>query len=166
MTAAMDMLAAQAHTVFIGQAVKVPGTAMSGTLVNVPQDRRIEFPVAEEMQMGVTIGMALQGLTPVSIFTRWNFLVLAANQLVNHLDKVGLMGFRPRIIIRTGVGSLNPMNPGPQHLGDFTDAFRMICWNINFVKLHDPEQIVPAYAKALKSEKPTVLVEISDLYND
>ena len=41
---------------------------------------------------------------PISIFPRWNFLLLAANQLVNHVDKINEMGakkFRNKIIIRT-----------------------------------------------------------------
>src|SRR3990172_5246987 len=67
--------------VFIGQAVAVAGPAMTNTLKDVPADRLIELPVAEEMQMGMTTGMALTGLIPVSIFPRWNFLLASLNQL-------------------------------------------------------------------------------------
>ena len=47
----------------------------------------IELPVAEEMQMGMSFGMSLDGTIPISIYPRWNFLLCAINQLVNHLDK-------------------------------------------------------------------------------
>ena len=38
--------------------------------------------------MGMTIGLLMAGKIPVSIYPRWNFLLLAINQLVNHLDKL------------------------------------------------------------------------------
>ena len=41
---------------------------MTNTLKDVPRDRLIELPVFEEMQMGMTTGLALTGLVPVSIF--------------------------------------------------------------------------------------------------
>jgi hypothetical protein len=52
---------------------------MTTTLTEVPRERLIELPVAEEMQMGMTLGMALAGFVPVSIYPRWNFLLLAMN---------------------------------------------------------------------------------------
>ena len=39
----------------------MPGTAMSNTLKGVDAKRLIELPVAEEMQMGMTTGLALAG---------------------------------------------------------------------------------------------------------
>ena len=87
----MEFLDKSKKTLFIGQAVEVPGTAMSNTLKNVKKNKRIELPVAEEMQMGITIGMLMSGYVPISIYPRWNFLLLAINQLVNHLDKLSIM---------------------------------------------------------------------------
>ena len=121
----MEYLAEDPTTVFIGQAVACPGTAMSNTLKEISNDRKVELPVDEDMQMGMTNGLALQGKLPVSIFPRWNFLLLATNQLVNHLDKFGDMsagGYRPKAIIRTSIGSQRPLHPGHQHIGDFTYA--------------------------------------------
>ena len=45
----MEYLGKSKKTLFIGQAVEVPGTAMSNTLKNVKKNKRIELPVAEEM---------------------------------------------------------------------------------------------------------------------
>ena len=114
----MEYLATDPRVVFMGQAVAVPGTAMSNTLKGVDPTRLIELPVAEEMQMGMTNGLAIAGLVPVSIYPRWNFLLLAVNQLVNHLDKFPLMsngGYRPKVIIRTSIGSERPLHPQHQH---------------------------------------------------
>ena len=69
----MNYLAENNKTIFIGQAVEVPGTAMSNTLKDIKKNKLLELPVAEEMQMGITAGLALNGNIPVSIFPRWNF---------------------------------------------------------------------------------------------
>jgi len=168
---AMEMLAADERTVFLGQAVACPGTAMSNTLRKVPREKLIELPVAEELQMGISTGMALAGSIPVSVFPRWNFLLLAVNQVVNHLDKLNIIsngGYRPKVIIRTGIGSERPLHPQHQHVGDFTDAFRLMCTNIEVIRLEEPADVVPAYTKALERQdgKSTIVVEYGDYYNE
>jgi len=123
----MNYLAENNKTVFIGQAVEVPGTAMSNTLQDINLNKRIELPVAEEMQMGITTGLALNGNIPISIFPRWNFLILAMNQLINHLDKINIMskdGFKVKTIIRTSIGSQRPLHPQLQHISDFTEGVK------------------------------------------
>jgi len=167
LTEAMSFLAMDPRTVFIGQAIRYPGTAVTNTLKNVPMDRRIEMPVAEQLQMGISIGMSLNGFIPVTIYPRWNFLLLAMSELVNHLDKLPLISeYRPKVIVRTVVGSERPLNPGPQHLGNFTKAFKSICQTIKFVELEEPENIVPAYKEALARDGSTVLVEFGDYYQE
>ena len=167
----MEWLASDPRVVFLGQAVACPGTAMSNTLKKVSKDQLIELPVAEEMQMGISSGLALAGQVPVSIFPRWNFLLLAVNQVVNHLDKFPLMsngGFRPKVIIRTGIGSVRPLHPQHQHIGDFTEAFRLMCCNIEVIRLEEPADIFPAYQRAFERQdgKSTIVVEYGDYYNE
>jgi pyruvate/2-oxoglutarate/acetoin dehydrogenase E1 component len=167
----MRFLAEDPRTLFIGQAVAVPGTGMSNTLRDVDPSRRIELPVAEEMQMGMTTGMALAGLVPVSIFPRWNFLLSGMSQLVNHLDKLELMacgGFAAKAIVRTGIGSERPLHPQHQHIGDFTDALRSMCRSIEVIRLDEPQDIFPAYRRALLRDdgRSTLLVEWGDYYNE
>ena len=167
----MNYLAKNERTIFLGQAVKVPGTAMSNTLKEINSNKLIELPVAEEMQMGMTNGLAINGLIPVSIFPRWNFLLLAMNQLINHLDKIKLMSndeYKTKVIVRTGIGSTKPLHPQYQHVGDFTDAVRKMCSNIAVIKLNETKDIFPAYKKALEREdgKSTIVVEYGDYYNE
>ena len=45
------------------------------------------------------------------------------NQLVNHLDKLPLWGWHPKVIIRTMVGQTTPLDAGPQHTQNHSDAF-------------------------------------------
>jgi pyruvate/2-oxoglutarate/acetoin dehydrogenase E1 component len=168
---AMDYLARDQRTIFLGQAVACPGTAMTNTLKNVPPDKLLELPVTEEMQMGMSTGLALAGHVPISIYPRWNFLLLAVNQIVNHLDKLPILsngGYQPKVIIRTGIGSERPLHPQHQHVGDFTEAFRLLCRHIEVIRLDEPEQIFPAYQKALEREdgRSTIVVEYGDYYNE
>ena len=167
----MSYLAKDERTIFLGQAVKEPGTAMSNTLKGINSNKLIELPVAEEMQMGMANGFAINGLIPVSIFPRWNFLLLAMNQLINHLDKIKLMsndGYKTKVIVRTGIGSQRPLHPQYQHVGDFTDAVKEMCSNIEVIKLNEAKDIFPAYKKALEREdgKSTIVVEYGDYYNE
>lgn len=156
---AMENLASDSRVVFLGQGVRDKGTFMSTTLGKVPLEKRIELPVAEEMQLGMSIGLALAGHVPISVFPRWNFLILAANQLVNHLDKMGA-----HVIVRVGVGSSKPLDPGDQHKGDFTEAFRQMMPNTYIARLEHAADVIPQYRAALHRNGPSILVEIADLY--
>ena len=171
LTDAMQLLADDKRTIFIGQSVSVAGTAMRTTLEHVAVEKLLELPVEEDFQMGMAIGMALNGLIPVSIFPRWNFLLLATNQIVNHLDKIAelsRMNPPPKVIIRTAIGSSHPLNPGPQHTGDFTEAFKVLCPNINVVRLDRLNMIALEYKKALLREDgvSTILIERGDSYHE
>lgn len=165
----MEFLAADLRVVFMGQAVAEPGTGMSNTLSGVDRTRLIELPVAEEMQMGMTAGMAIAGFVPVSIFPRWNFLLCGLSQLVNHLDKLPMMGgYKAKAIVRTCIGSERPLHPQQQHVGDFTEAVRSMCRTIDVVRLDEPEQIFPAYQQALSRTdgRSTLIVEWGDFYGE
>ena len=167
----MTYLGQQEDTVFLGQAVEYKGTGMTNTLKNVPREKLIEMPVNEEMQMGITNGLAIGGLVPISIYPRWNFLILAANQLVNHLDKYSIYTdgqYAPKAIVRVGVGSIRPLNPQIQHTGDFTEGFKHMLETIDVIELREPEDILPAYKKAYSRTdgKSTILVEWGDFYNE
>jgi len=165
----MDFLAENPDTIFVGQAVEFAGTGMSNTLKDVSAHKKLELPVMEDFQMGLANGLALDGKIPVSLFPRWNFLLLGTNQLVNHLDKFPeFSGFKTKVIIRTSIGAQRPLHPQHQHVGDYTDAYRLMLPNVEIIRLDEPEQIFPAYEKALnrKDGKSTILAEWGDYYNE
>lgn len=147
------------RVIFLGQSVACAGTFMSTTLTEVPLEKRIELPVAEEMQMGMSIGMSLAGFIPISIFPRWNFLLLAANQIVNHLDVL-----QAKVIIRVGIGSETPLYPGQQHVGNFSEAFRLMLKKTPVIELRTPDEVVTEYRKAFLRNGPTIMVEDANLY--
>jgi len=166
-TKAMTLLAEDKRVIFLGQSVRYPGHVMYGTLENVPLARKIELPVFEDTQLGISTGLALEGYIPVSIFPRMDFLIIAMDQLVNHLDKIEQMScgqFKPKVIIRTMVGSTSQLNPGPQHCQDHTEALKSLLTNIDVVKLLDPENIVSAYRNALHNLRSSIIIEMADSY--
>jgi len=167
----MDWLNEKPDTLFLGQAVEYAGTAMTNTLKDVNKSKLLEMPVNEDMQMGMTLGMALNGTVPISIYPRWNFLLLAANQLVNHLDKIKIMsdgGYKPRVIIRTSIGAQRPLHPQHQHIADFTGGFRSMCDFVDIIRLDEPYQIFESfkYAYERTDNRPTILVEWGDYYGE
>jgi len=162
---AMKMLADKGY-LFIGQTVIYGGSPMFGSLKKVPMKQRIEFPVAENTQMGVSTGMALEGLKVCSIFPRINFLICAVDQLVNHLDKIEEMSqgeFKPGVIIRTQIGSDYPIDGGLQHTGDYSYGLQELCKNIPVLKIEDENEVILFYKIALERAEQgqsTVLVEM------
>jgi pyruvate/2-oxoglutarate/acetoin dehydrogenase E1 component len=168
LTRAMSMLAGKPDTLFVGQAVGVSGTFMFNTLAGVPPERRLEFPVAESFQMQFSLGLALAGTVPVCIFPRQNFLALAVGDLVNTVDKVPAISggkLRPKVIIRTAVGPDQPVHPGHQHIGDFTEAFQRMFSHIKVRRLDEPEDVFPAYVEAYATDGVSLLIEVGNHYN-
>lgn len=161
---AMLLLAEKEDTIFLGQSLEYGGIAMANTFEKVPSDKKIEMPVAENLQLGISTGLAIEGFVPISVFPRWNFLLVACDQLVNHLDKISLMTegqYKPKVIIRVAVGVDKPVNPQEQHLGDFSDAFQKMLKTVEIVRLTDKDKIVEEYLRAYNRTDgvSTILVE-------
>ena len=114
--------------------------------------------------MGFGTGLALEGFLPVCFIPRFDFLILAANQIVNHLDKLPLMGWNPKVIIRTAVGASKPLNPGPQHTQNHTEGFRKMLQTITVIEMMDEAAVMPGYKHALSVTESCIVVEHMELY--
>ena len=160
----MRMLSAVGY-IFLGQSVGYKGNAIYNTL---PENgERIEFPVAEDFQLGASIGLAMQGEKVLSIFPRMDFLICAMNQLVNHLDKISEMSagiWKPKVIIRTMIGSKEPLDAGPQHTGDYSAMLRYGLKNISIYNLGDATAVLPCYKLAMRKPESAILIERGDCY--
>ena len=155
LTKAMNLLAEDDRTIFLGQNIVYPGSIMSTSLQEVDNSRKIELPLIEDAQMGMSIGLSLEGFIPISIYPRIDFLIIAMNQLVNHLDKIEEMScgqFKPKIIIRTAVGSTKPLYPGLQHCSDYTDVLKCALKNVDVIKLKKSKEVLPTYKKAIDNK--------------
>jgi pyruvate/2-oxoglutarate/acetoin dehydrogenase E1 component len=163
----MTLLGQKEDTVFIGQQVLWHGNPMSTTINEVPKEKIIELPVMEESQMGMSLGMAMAGKFVITFYPRWDFLICATNQLVNHVDKIHLMSngeWNPNMIIRLGKGSDKPLNPGHQHRGNYLEEFKSMCPNIQFWDLKQYNIIEDVYKKCYESGGIHVIVEYPELY--
>ena len=162
----MKFIAKNKNVIFMGQSVVYPGSSIFVSLKDVPKSKKIEIPVMEEVQTGMAIGMALNGYIPVSCYPRFDFLILAANQLTNHLDKIDYLtnnNFKSKILIRTMIGSTKPLNAGLQHTQDHTNALKTLMQYSEVIKLNREDEIFDKYKEAKsKKKKKKVFIFIED----
>lgn len=156
---AMLELAEIKGSIFVGQSVRYDGAAVYDSLDGVKMEKRIEMPVIEDFQLGYCIGRSLAGDLPVCIYPRMDFLLLAANQLVNHLDKLPLFGWRPKVIVRTCVGQKWPLDAGPQHTQNHTKAFALMLQNVRVYEVRTSSEVAAAYKAAIARPESCLIVE-------
>jgi len=162
----MEELAKDQSVLFIGYNL-THGSKAYGSLKNIPESQIIETPVAESLMTGLSTGLALEGFKPILIFERHDFILNALDGLVNHLDKLDELShgqYSPSVTIRAILGSNKPINPGPQHSQDFTEAFKKMLK----MPLYDPQnsrEVLDAYKIAIHSKNPTMIIERRDFYN-
>lgn len=153
------------NSIFIGQQVVWRGNPMSTTLDFVSKNKMIEVPVMEETQMGMSLGLAMAGKFVITFYPRWDFLISATNQLVNHLDKYSLMNeTTPHIIIRVGKGSDTPLDPGHQHKGNYINEFSSMLKTVKVFDCKTVEDIRLNYEYAIKNTGIYLINEYPELY--
>ncbi len=162
----MNIIAEKENSVFIGQQIVWRGNPLSETVLDINKNKLIEVPLIEESQMGMTLGMAINGDFVVSFYPRWNFLLLATSQLINNLDKFEAMtGVKPHIIIRVGKGATKPLDPGYQHKGYYFDQLKDMATTIKFIDCKTISDIDNAYEIAINNKGIYVISEYHELYN-
>jgi pyruvate/2-oxoglutarate/acetoin dehydrogenase E1 component len=153
------------NSVFIGQQIVWKGNPMSTTLDYVDKSKMIEVPVIEETQMGMSLGLAMLGNFVITFYPRWDFLISATNQLINHLDKYSLMcGETPHIIIRVGKGSDKPLDPGHQHKGNYILEFASMLKTVHVMNCNSVDDITINYEYALNNKGIYLIVEYPEKY--
>ena len=153
----MVKLSKISNSIFLGQQVGV--TDFYKTLGKVKRSKRLELPVAEELQMGMSIGLAMKGYLPISVYQRMDFLPRACDQIVNHLNIS-----KHKVIIRTTIGSKTPLDTGYQHSKDLTIPFFHLC-RFPVVKLESVHSIKYWYNVARKCNHSIMLIEEQDKYD-
>jgi pyruvate/2-oxoglutarate/acetoin dehydrogenase E1 component len=162
----MTELAKLEDTIFIGQQIVYAGNPMSTTLTHVPKEKMIEVPVMEETQMGMSLGLAMTGKRVITFYPRWDFIISATNQLVNHIDKYELMTEnKVNILIRVGKGADTPLDPGHQHKANYIEQFKTMCPNIEIHDLKTWQDVELSYKYAIENGGIHILTEYPELYN-
>jgi pyruvate dehydrogenase E1 component alpha subunit len=150
--------------VFIGYNV-ARGDAM-GTLKNVSNDQKLETPVAENLMAGLAIGMSFENITPVLYFERHDFMLVAADAIGNHIDKIERIShgeYKVPIIIRAVEAFGGPFYSGPTHHQDFTPLLKEL---VKFPVL-DPvtgTDVLKAFKGAYQSGRPAIIIERKSRY--
>jgi len=155
------------NSIFLGQ--QVAKTSFYNLLTDISIKKRIEMPVCEELQMSVSIGLAMENYLPISIFQRMDFLPRAMDSLVNHLDIMKEMTrgqFNPKIIIISTVGSTFPLDSGLQHSKDLIDGFRALLKNIKVFNPKTVKEVNKSFEEANKYDGSSLLVFYQDLWSD
>jgi pyruvate/2-oxoglutarate/acetoin dehydrogenase E1 component len=158
----MDKLSQDPKVRFVGYNTAY-GPRMHRTLCNIPIEKCIETPVAENLMCGIAMGLALEGFIPVLCFERMDFCLAAADALINHIGGLSFYGLSPKIIIRVCIGSREPLNPGIQHTRDYTKFFYKDS-SIDLVEVLS-ENVIGIYERIIKdTNDPIILVERKELY--
>lgn len=162
----MDLLASHPKSIFVGQAMEFKGHAISRQVNKYPKEKLLEFPVAENMQAGYCLGLAIEGFIPISCYPRCDFAILACDQIVNHIDKwEQLTGQTLPILTKILVGAKKPIDAGHQHTANHTEAFKCLCKYIEILELKTTESVFPAYQKFINEKKPLIIIEHTELYS-
>lgn len=163
MNEAMNSLG-DSGAIFIGYNV-ARGDAM-GTLKGVSNNQKLETPVAENLMSGLAIGMSFEGFLPVLYFERHDFMLVAMDAIVNHIDKIERIShgeYKVPVIIRAVTADAGPFYSGITHSQDFTEMLRKA---VSF-PVHDPVtgiDVLKSFKGALESQKPAIIVERKSRY--
>jgi len=161
----MGELAKNKKTIFIGYSVR-HGCA-NGTLKDIPDNVKIETPVAENLMIGLGMGMSLEGFRPIIFFERFDFVLNAMDGIVNHLDKIDEISgkkFQYPLIIRVEVGSRTPLMSGVTHIQNYTKSLKQMV-KFPILTPKTPKEIIASYKIASKTKTPIMIIEQRDFYN-
>lgn len=155
LSAAMEKFAQHEKARFVGYGL-LNGKGGNGTMKNIPNEKICETTVAENMMAGLAHGLALGGFLPLLYVERADFLLNAADAIVNHLDKareISKAEFSPCVIIRVTVGNkMKPLFTGPTHTQDFTEAFKSML-KMPVYRVTTPDEVQAAYGRAIWEQK-------------
>ena len=157
----MTFLNKDPKVVFIGEGLTNAGR-IYGTMDTIPMDKCIEMPICENLIMGTAIGLALDGWKPVVIFQRMDFMLIAADQIINHLATMKQMSggeVNPVVIIRAIIGSQSKKFwVGEQHNHDFYNMFHPYINTMEYIK--------GRYESVADYDFPVLIVEEKDKYEE
>ena len=115
---------------------------------------------------GLAIGMSFEGFIPVLYYERHDFMLVAADAIVNHIDKIERIShgeFKCPVIIRAVTADAGPFYSGITHSQDFTNVFREA---VSF-PVEDPVSgmdVLKVFNDAELSGRPVMVVERKSRY--
>ena len=137
-----------------------------GALTNIDDSLKIETPVAENLMVGLAIGLSFEGYRPVVYFERQDFMMVAADAIVNHLNHIERIShgeYKCPVILRSIVADSGPFYSGPTHSQDFTEGLKKL---VSF-PVYEPDTasaVYNTYKQAVYSQRPSLVVERKSCY--
>lgn len=139
---------------------------LEGIFEKFGQERVVEMPISEAAVAGICIGASLNGLRPVYILQRADFVFLALDQIINHASKFHFMfggqtkiPFVLRLIVGKGWGQ------GPQHSQSLHSMFAHFP-GLRVVAPSDPYTVKGLLMNSIFSEDPVIIFEARPLFQD
>lgn len=146
----------------LGQGVDDPG-AMFGTTKNLSEkfgpERVFDTPVSEDSITGFCVGAAMNGLRPVYMHNRPDFLLLTFNQLVSHASKYHFMSngkFKVPMVVWSAIG--RGWGSGAQH----TQAIQGLLMGVPGLRIimpSTPFETKGLILAAIEDNNPVIFIE-------
>jgi acetoin:2,6-dichlorophenolindophenol oxidoreductase subunit beta len=163
-----DILDSNVNSVIIGQGISdhlgVLGTTLG--LSDSHPNQVIETPIMEEGVAGICLGMAINGLYPINIHIRVDFLLVAMNQVVNLIAKYRYLyggSFEVPMLIRAIIG--RSWGQGPQHSQSLQSIFAHIP-GLTVIMPSSAQSVYSSYMSlAAEYKNPVISLEHRFLYD-
>ncbi len=130
-----------------------------GLLEKFGPDRLFDTPLSEDAMTGLAIGAALNGMRPVHVHIRMDFLLLTVNQLFNIAAKTSYMyggSLNVPIVIRSIIGK--SWGQGAQHSQGLHSLFMHIP-GLKVVAPSTPHDAKGCLIQAIRDNNPVMFVE-------
>lgn len=164
--AVSQMMKRDSSVIVLGEGVdykKAIFGSTAGLAESFGANRVIDTPISEDAITGICIGLALEGMRPIMVHARVDFVMLAMNQIVNHAAKWSYMcgGAKVPIVIRAIIGC--GWGQGAQHAQSLQSLFAHIP-GLKVIMPASPYDIKGMMISAIKEDSPVICIEHRLLY--
>lgn len=155
------------NVIVLGEGVDTAGYiygTTAGASERFGRERIIEMPVSESSAAGMALGAAIAGMRPVVVHMRNDFLLVAMDQIINHISHwQGIFGGDLPILIRAVVA--RGWGSGAQHSQSFQRLFSGFD-GLDVVMPYTPYDAKGMFLSAISGRKPVIFLEHRWLYGD
>ena len=136
----------------------------SGLVEKFGPQRCFDTPLSEDSMMGLGLGAAINGLRPVHVHIRIDFLLLAMNQLANTISSFRYMSggkLKVPLVVRVVIG--RGWGQGPQHSKSMHSIFAHIP-GLKVVLPTTARDAKGLLISAIRDDNPVIFIEHRWLY--
>lgn len=162
--ATSQLLAEDPNTILIGEGVPSGIFGTTKDLKSLYPAQVFDAPLAENGITGVCVGAGMSGMRVVQVHQRMDFLLLAADQLINNSAKISHMfpGQHCNLTVRCVVG--RGWGQGSQHSQSFQSLFAAVP-GLKVVMPTSPTDSKGLLVSAVRCPDPVIFIEHRWLHN-